>query len=51
MPKKFMSCVKKVMKKNRETGYEGNPYAICRVSTGYFGTTHEIGMIHKKKRR
>lgn len=42
MPKKFISCVKKVKEKNENV----NPYAICRVSTGYYGTTHHIGMIH-----
>jgi hypothetical protein len=48
MPKKFISCVKKVKKKYPKGEY--NPYAVCRVSTGYYGTTHEIGMIHKKKK-
>ena len=51
MPRKFISCVKKVSKAMKETGYKGSPYAICRVATGYYGTSHNIGMIHKKKKR
>jgi len=47
MPAKFIRCVKTVKKKNPNV----NPYAICRVSTGYYGTTHHIGMIHPIKRR
>ena len=50
MPRKFVRCVKKVKRKNLMSGYKGNPYAICRVSTGYFGTTHDIGLVHKKRR-
>ena len=38
MPSKFKRCVKKVSK---QKGY--NPYAVCRVSTGYYGSTR-----HKK---
>ena len=41
MPKKFTSCVKKVKAKGI-----GNPYAICRVSTGFYGSTK-----HKLQRR
>jgi len=48
MPKDFIKCVKEVSKKNKKGKY--NPYAVCRVSTGYYGTTHDIGMIHKIKR-
>ena len=29
--------------------YESNPYALARKVTGYYGTTKEIGMIHKLK--
>jgi hypothetical protein len=43
MPKKFIACIKAVEKKMKTTGYKGNPYAICRVSTGFFGSTR-----HKK---
>ena len=50
MPKKFIKCVKKVKARMKATGYKGNPYAICRVSTGYYGTTHNIGMLHRKKK-
>jgi hypothetical protein len=35
MPAKFMRCVKKVKLKG-----VGNPWAICRVSTGFKGSTH-----------
>jgi hypothetical protein len=41
MPKKFESCVKKVKKKSPNV----NPYAVCRVSTKFFGSTR-----HKKKK-
>lgn len=47
MPEKFIRCVKKVAKSNRNV----NPYAICRKSTGYYGTTHEIGINHKLKNK
>ena len=46
-PAKFIRCVKKVSKKSPDV----NPYAVCRKSTKYYGTTHEIGMLHKKKGR
>ena len=48
MPKKFIKCVKEVSRNIKKSGYKGNPYAICRVSTGYYGSTRDIGMIHKK---
>jgi len=35
MPKNFMECVKKIKAKRN-----GNPYAICRVSTGFYGAVH-----------
>jgi len=35
MPVKFKSCVKKVKLK----GGKVNPYAVCRVSTGFHGST------------
>ena len=47
MPEKFIRCVKAVAKKSKG---KYNPYAVCRVSTGYKGTTHDIGMIHKRKK-
>lgn len=41
MPKKFKSCVKKV--KAYEKKHYGreiyNPYAVCRVSTKFYGPT------------
>jgi len=48
MPKKFISCVEKVSAKNLllPESKQVNPYAVCRVSTGYTGTTH-----HAKKKR
>lgn len=42
MPKKFISCVKKVSKKYPNGKY--NPYAVCRKSTKYFGSSHNIGL-------
>jgi hypothetical protein len=44
-PEKFIRCVKEVAKKSHG---KYNPYAVCRVSTGYKGSTHDIGLIHKK---
>lgn len=51
MPKKFIKCVKDVEKAEMERygKLKYNPYAVCRVSTGYYGSTHDIGMIHKVK--
>lgn len=46
MPKKFVRCTRKLLKK----GYGQKAYPICRVSTGYYGTTHDIGLIHKKRK-
>lgn len=45
MPKKFVSCVRKVNLKNKKENGKYNPYAICRVSTKYFGSTK-----HKNRR-
>jgi len=41
MPAKFIRCVKEVKKKSSSV----NPYAVCRASTGFYGSTH------KKKRK
>lgn len=43
MPKKFKKCVKDVRKAEmKRYGYEKyNPYAVCRVSTGFYGSTKE----------
>lgn len=42
MPKKYISCIKKVKAK----GGDYNPWAVCRVSTGFKGKdckiAHEI---------
>jgi hypothetical protein len=35
MPRKFKSCVKKVSLKSPKA----NAYAVCRVSTRFFGST------------
>lgn len=53
MPEKFINCVREVSKKinKGEMPKGSNAYAICRVSTGYYGTTHNIGMIHKIKKQ
>jgi hypothetical protein len=40
MPKKFMRCVRKVKMKS-----SGNPYAICRKSTGFYGSTNHSKLI------
>ena len=39
MPAKFRRCVKEVKGKIAQSGYPGNAYAICRVSTNYYGPT------------
>lgn len=58
MPKKFIKCVKAVSKGIKsgdiqKTYYDkhgkkvkSNPYAICRKATEYYGSSHNIGMIH-----
>ena len=43
--KTFKSCVKAVEKK----GTAVNPFAVCRKSTGYYGTSHNIGLRRPKK--
>ena len=50
MPKKFIRCVKEVKKAEmKRYGREKyNPYAVCRKSTGFYGSTHHIGMLHPK---
>lgn len=47
MPENFKRCTRALLKK----GYGKKAYPICRVSTGYFGTTHDIGLIHPKRKR
>jgi hypothetical protein len=44
MPAKFTRCVRKVKASKRKV----NPYAVCRVSTGFYGSTHHAKMKHKK---
>ena len=39
MPEKFKRCVKKLKKKYPNGEY--NPFAVCRVSTGFYGSTRE----------
>lgn len=52
MPKEFIKCVKELEKKIAKGDLpEGsNAYAICRKATGYYGTTHDIGLRHPKKK-
>ena len=62
MQKKFIDCVKEVSKKikqgkiaktykcGKKKKCKTNPYSICRKATGYYGTTHDIGMIHPKRK-
>ena len=49
IPKNYIECVRKIIKKDKEKKY--NPYAVCRISTGYYGTTKDIGLLHPKKKR
>lgn len=60
MPKKFIETEKaiereiksgKIHKYYYKHGkrYESNPYALARHATGYYGSTHDIGMIHPIK--
>lgn len=62
MPKKFIEAersIEKAMKEGRIPKYyyrhghriKSNPYALARYATGYYGTTHDIGMKHPIKRR
>jgi hypothetical protein len=44
MPAKFQRCVKAVAKKKIPNV---NPYAICRVSTGFYGSTRHSKIKHK----
>lgn len=44
MPVKFKRCTRKLLAK----GYGQKAYPICRVSTGYFGSTHDIGLLKPK---
>lgn len=39
MPEKFLRCVRKVKKQYPEGEY--NPYAVCRVSTKFYGSTKD----------
>jgi len=48
MPENFIRCVRKLKKKYPNNEY--NPYAVCRKSTGYYGSSHDIGLIHPKRR-
>lgn len=52
MPKKFKRCVHKVRESEKERyGYEKyNPFAVCRKSIGYYGSTHHSrkhNVLHK----
>lgn len=63
MPKKFIHAVKSIEKAIKlgkipryyykgGRRFESNPYALARYATGYYGTSHHIGLIHplRKKR-
>ncbi len=61
MPLKFIKCVKEVKKKIKQGKIPktyncgkksclSNPYSICRESVNFHGTTHDIGLIHKRKK-
>ena len=43
MPIKFVNCVRAVSKKSKG---KYNPYAVCRISTGFYGSTK-----HKKVKK
>ena len=51
MPKKYIDCVKKILGKQKtdSKARKYNAYAVCRVSTGYYGTTHNIGLLKPKR--
>ena len=62
MPKKFIEAERKIARAiklgkipktyiRHGKRIKSNPYALARHATGYHGTTHHIGMIHKLKRR
>jgi hypothetical protein len=62
MPKKYLAAVKaikaairagRIPKHYYKHGhrYESNPYAIARYATGYHGTTHDIGLVHRIKKK
>lgn len=57
MPKKFIETEKVIAKAIKKgvipkyyyrdgVRHEPNPYALARYATGYYGTTHHIGLIH-----
>lgn len=60
--KKFIKAEKAIAKEIKEgeipkhyykhgIRYKTNPFALARHATGYYGTTHNIGLIHPRKRR
>jgi len=61
MPKQFIKAVKAIEKRirageiprhyyKRGKRYATSAYAIARKATGYYGTTHDIGIVHRKRR-
>jgi len=50
MPKKFKRCVMKVKAKMKKGKKKVNPYAVCRKSTGYMGSTHDVRKKGRSKR-
>jgi hypothetical protein len=53
MPKRFVRCVKKVAKEElkRYGRLKYNPYAVCRKSVGYYGSTRHIGLVHPLRKK
>jgi hypothetical protein len=48
--KRYISCVKEVMKNMKDLPKGSSAYAICRKSLNYKGTTHNIGLINPIKK-
>jgi len=58
MPKEFVHAERSIARAIKEgkipkyyydkqgVRHKSNPYALARKATGYYGTTHDIGMIH-----
>ncbi len=44
---KFIRCVRRLIKLKQAN--KVNPYAVCRESTGYRGTSHNIGLLKPKR--
>lgn len=62
MPKQFIKTVRAIEKRikagkmpkyywKKGKRYETSAYAIARKATGYYGTTHDIGLRHRKRKK